>query len=205
MLNKLDRYMTNPANFEQIAKDWAQVFNTHLAANRVDMLTSELINRNIIQILYMLADTILTPELLTDRDALRVLCNMNVVSTPLAKTLVLTNRAPHLNLVFKYADENKTPEHWFKAINDDIMVFCCWAIWHGGSGESIRRNIASKAQRKIRIIDQQIGVDGILTVLERAIAGFNGLREKLFLPTYRTLTTQSYSDNTVSFNTIQWR
>ena len=41
---------------------------------------------------------------------------------------------------------------------------------------------------------------------ERAIAGFNGLREKLFLPTYRSLTTQSYySDNTVSFNTIQWR
>lgn len=66
-MNKLDRYMTNPANFEQIAKDWAQVFNTHLAANRVDMLTSELINRNIIQILYMLADTILTPELLHDR------------------------------------------------------------------------------------------------------------------------------------------
>lgn len=204
-MKKEDIYMVNPVNFDRIADNWATAMNRRLAENRVDMLCVDMINWRITHMLYMIADTLATPDLLTDRDNLRILCNMNVLSIPMVRCLQKVNTKPRVDIVLESAHRINTTDKWIKDIKDGLMSIVCWTIWNGGDGQSIRKHIARKAQRDIIRIEKEIGVNGILTIWERSLVAFENLREKLFLPKYRELTKQSYNDNPVSFNTIQWR
>lgn len=75
-------------------------------------------------------------------------------------------------------------EDYPRRIQEDLCVFCGWAIYRGADGASIRKGIPSSTQRNIRRIIKSRGDNGVLNRLWRALVAFQAMAEKAIAPEY---------------------
>lgn len=75
-------------------------------------------------------------------------------------------------------------EDYPRRIQEDLCVFCGWAIYRGADGASIRKGIPSSTQRSIRRIIKNRGDNGVLNRLWRALVAFRAMAEKAIAPEY---------------------
>lgn len=75
-------------------------------------------------------------------------------------------------------------EDYPRRIQEDLCVFCGWAIYRGADGASIRKGIPSSTQRSIQRIIKSRGDNGVLNRLWRALVAFRAMAEKAIAPEY---------------------
>lgn len=88
------------------------------------------------------------------------------------------------NIVFDNSFLGSNIEEYPRRIQEDICVFCGWAIYNGADGASIRKGIPSSTQKHLQRIIKCHGVNGIINMLWRSLTAFISMSEKAIEPKY---------------------
>lgn len=91
---------------------------------------------------------------------------------------------PTASIVFDESFLSTNLEEYPRQLQEDMCVFCGWAIYRGADGASIRKGIPSDTQKHIRSIIKNRVENGVINRLWRAMVSFISFSEKAIEPYY---------------------
>lgn len=100
------------------------------------------------------------------------------------RTAVEKWNVPISTVVFDESFLKTNMEDYPQKIQEDLCVFCGWAIYRGADGASIRKGVSNQMQKSIQKIIKCRGDGEIINRFWRALVAFVSISEKCIEPIY---------------------